>query len=388
MINYIKRMFSWGGYAGRREFLGFYVLPFGLFPLFVILPLLLFTWLDWSVGVGFKLWVVVVMLLIGVLSICAAARRLRHLGWPVGLTFLQLIPALNALVYVAEFILILMPSQKDVREETPAYLWCNLCIGIGGFLLPILLVAGMVLFATQAPSSFIKLLPQKQREATQSSLAAKTVSVPREIPPEIMVPVEKAPVQLARTKPLPMTLPAPKWTVIADRVQWQGTVSCDETCTQTLPQAAQCREYVSADQLARLCVFLVNKPNQPFEYHQVLIAPSRHISEYITFNYQFVPELLGHFKDGQLKELFYNFSENKVFFFYLTREGFVPDFSNRNHLPTQEHANISIALLSPDTWAPADFQANGSYSEGNPRKLSTPWTGFKVSDRWVRFAKI
>ena len=176
-MNYIKRCFSWNGIAGRKEFIGYYVLPFGLFSLSVILPACIAAWFAIPHSVVGKLWGLFVVLLTVVISVCAWARRLRHLEWPLWLVVLLLVPGMNLLVYVFAIVLGIVNPRISKPADQPSYLLPNLLIGIGGFLLPIFLVAGMVFLAIHYPSQLEKILPKNQKMLLENRRKNRTVSV-------------------------------------------------------------------------------------------------------------------------------------------------------------------------------------------------------------------
>ena len=176
-MNYIKRCFSWNGIAGRKEFIGYYVLPFGLFSFSAILPICIASWFGIPLGMGFKLWALFVVLLTVVISVCAWARRLRHLDWPLWLIILLLIPGTNLVVYVLAIVLGIVNPRTPKPADRPSYLLLNLLIGIGGLLLPIFLVAGMVFLAIYYPSQLEQILPENQKMLLENRRKNRSVAV-------------------------------------------------------------------------------------------------------------------------------------------------------------------------------------------------------------------
>lgn len=167
MMNYIRRTFSWKGFAGRREFLGYYFLIFGIFSIGVVLPMFIMSLMELNVDVGFKLWGLVVTLMMAVISLLLWVRRLRYLGWPIWISFLQLIPVLNGVVFVMGSLLLLICSGKNQQEESPNYMKFNLFVGIGGILLPIILLMGLVFMVKNHPEQARRLLLKKQGAVSQ-----------------------------------------------------------------------------------------------------------------------------------------------------------------------------------------------------------------------------
>lgn len=187
-MNYIKRCFSWKGIAGRKEFIGYYVLPLGLVSLGAVLPICIASWFNISLGTGFELWALFVVLLTIVISVCAWVRRLRHLDWPLWLVILLLIPGMNLLGYVFAIVLgVVNPSTPKLADQ-PSYLLPNLLIGIGGLLLPICLVFSMVFLAIYYPYQLEKILPQKHKIWIENRRQNRAVSVREQ--ENVMVPQE------------------------------------------------------------------------------------------------------------------------------------------------------------------------------------------------------
>ena len=380
-MNYIKRMFSWNGLANRCEFLGFWLISWViggvLFFLFLFITDL--QQIERTVSQEF---VAVCVLGIPMLAIqvCAAARRLRHIGWPTWLAFLFVAsgsaPMVGILVPLLELALALIPAIPDKPADKPSYFKQNLLVFI-----TVLCLAICPYLLLQAKH----ILARRAKTGTSTPRAA--IHTSSKIPAEIMVPKNlEEPKPLARTKPMPMQLPAPKVHVVANRVEWQRPAQdCDSVCQQIFPENDRCKQYLSPDEKAHLCIHLWHKPGFPFEYHQILVDPQHQITEYIVFNNAKLPLWLGHFKNNQLTELFYGSSVTETYFFHLTKEGFVPDFTSSNHFPTAQHANVSIVLTDRQTWVPIDFDEQGHSSRStSERELTTRWDGFNVPNQFVK----
>ncbi len=388
MIAYLKRMFSWNGYAGRREFLGFYLLPLGMFSLGVVLPAFVLAWQDVPMGAGWIWWIILVSVCISLMLVCAWARRLRHLEWPIWIAFFPLVPFVNVLVYLGGLVLLLTRSDGKVREEKPTYLFVNLLVTGVGLLVPVGLLCSMLWLLQSKPDLFIKMLPKRQvQTVVQQPLAGPSVPVAREplLPAaDTSQGLSAQTPALARTKPLPMQLPAPKATVLADKIEWkQPALACDAMCQAVFEGSHLCLQYMSPDEQARLCVHLWNNPGQREQFYQVLVNPQGQISEYLVFDETKRPVRLGHFRNGNLKELLEYRSETAVYFFHLAKDGFEPDFTNPSHLPGAEFADVSMVLLSPQSWAPLDVDETGTLTQGNERTLTTPWAGLTASTRFL-----
>ena len=384
------RLFSWQGYAGRKEFFGFWIMPLGVcFGVFFLSHFLGMS--DEQETQPFKEFFVLgaFALLAGIIHLFAAIRRLRHIGWPTWWASLFLAPGISKwaafFTFVLELLLLFVPGLAGKKEDEPTYLKPNLILGVSGILVVAVILGGLIV------NRQIKIHQIREQRKEEINLTrqhySQGIRTPTQIPSDIIQPKEVSRgIPSVRTKPMPMQLPAPKVVVVADRIAWKRPADdCDNTCQKVFPQDNRCKQYLSADGKAHLCVHLWHKPGFPFEYHQILVDPNEQITEYVVFNYDKRPVLLGHFRDNQLKELFYGSSADETYFFHLAKEGFVPDFTNYNHLPTPQYADVSILLTSPQTWVPVDFDEQGRSSRStSERELTTPWHGFNVSNQFLQ----
>ncbi len=176
-MNYIKRCFSWKGIAGRKEFIGYYVLPHGLLSLGGMLPICIAAWFATSLGRGFEWWLIFLALLMAIIFVCAVARRLRHLDWPLWLIILLLIPGMNLVVDVFTIVLGIVNPRTPKPADQPSYLLPNLLIGIGGLLLPLCLVGSIVFLAICYPAQLERILPEKQKIWIENRRKNRAVSV-------------------------------------------------------------------------------------------------------------------------------------------------------------------------------------------------------------------
>ncbi len=387
MIDYVMRMFSWKGCAGRKEFFGFWIMPLGIF--FAVI----FLYNFWGFITGKEVepfreifLVGALVLLTGSIHLFAAIRRLRHVGYPTWWASVFLAPGISwwagFFTLVLEIILLFVPALSDKKEDSPSYLKTNLILGLGGFLIVGLIFGSGVIYR-QVKIQQIK-SQQKQEVELLRKHYSNGINTSTQIPADIMVPKEPQTASLARTKPMPMQLPAPKLNVIAQRVAWKKTSACDSVCQQVFSNSSACTQYLSADGQARLCIHTRYDTHYGKAYHQLLVNPQGLVTEHIVFNDVKRPILLGHLRENKLKELFYGFSADETYFFHLAKDGFVPDFTNINHLPTAQYADISISLTDRQTWVPVDFDEQGRSSRStSERELTTPWSGLNVSSQFL-----
>ena len=389
MLNYLMRMFSWEGRAGRKEFFGFWLMPLGASMLLFLMYQVFGSAPSPDEESFHEIFIIAAFAWItAIIHTLAGMRRLRHIGWPTWLATLFLAPGfvqrIGFLIIILELLLVFMPPLSSKKADEPSYLKPNLIIGLSGFVI-IAVIYGSALGYRQIKYQQRKAQRKQEYQDLKNIYYPHGIHTPTEIPADIIVPKElDGGTPVARTKPMPMTIPAPKLTVLAERVSWQNPTRCDAICQQAAVDSTTCKQHLSSDGQARLCIYTRLDRYHGKEYHQLLVNPQHLATEHIVFNDIKRPIFLGHFRDNKLKELFYGSSPDETYFFHLAKEGFVPYFTVSNHLPTLQYADISILLLSPHAWVPVAFDEQGRSSRSSAeRDLSTPWDGLKVSNRYL-----
>lgn len=428
-MNYFKRMFSWKGEAGRLEFLGWQLLPCGLIGLFGIFPIVLNTWFAWNISYLPKLCGVFLLLLCLPLSICSVARRLRNVGWPVWLAFLFLIPVLNSLGILLILVLVLMPAATGKEAQQPTYFFPNCCVGIGGFLLPLILIFGMVILAKQNPQMFIKILPQKHVEEINAEMEKEKQTnqiLPNEDKlsptPQIAVPdtaaadssaLPTSPSQIRYTKnPYLMTsparaerpnmvqgersflfpeIPAPNTSVLAEHLKWDLTPqACDTQCGALYSlNSMACKQLTAVSKKARLCMIHILNKTGNRQVHQVVIDKYGMPLEDTLFEYN-RPVALARYQKGELMELFTKWSLDDIKFFRIIKP--IPtDWTDVNGKPSPYYTDITIQIY-PDqnkwvSFYQYDEQIDGAAGSvvqtPNEHTFTTPFNGFDPSTQFV-----
>lgn len=169
MGNYLQRMFSWKGYAGRAEYLGVTMLWIGILGIGWIFMLLGF---FWEVGVAHQILLgflfIIGFLFMLYLQICVLARRFRHLGWPAWLAFLiflNWVPVLNIVTTLLFILLFFIPSKKHEADE-PNYCAFNCAFSILSVLLSMFgFSSGFGWLIDHHPDTAAKMLPEYARES-------------------------------------------------------------------------------------------------------------------------------------------------------------------------------------------------------------------------------
>ena len=443
-MNYLKRMFSWKGEAGRLEFLGFQLLPFGLVGLFGILPIEISVWFGWDLPLLPKISGLLVGVWIVVISIFAMARRLRHLGWPVWISFLWLVPGINFFVCLLALVLIFVPSRPGKEAQRPPYFWPNFTISLIGILLPLFLIFGMVFLAKKNPSLFIKLRPQNQIEdlkqeqkqknadknenplsAFQSVGSAtgysedETADVAEDPlfkyatqPVERYLDTKDLSQQEHATKnPYLMTSPArtrtnkipgddremlysqieaPNTSVLADQLKWDLTPrTCDVCNAFSTPYSTGCKQFNLPSQKATLCVIPLLTKDGTKQIHQIVVDKYNMPLEDVLFERN-RPVALARYQRGVLRELFTQRSSDQLHFFRILKP-IATDWTDINGEPSPYYTDITIAIYPDENvWVPFysyDAQidgAQGSWTQDpNRHTFTTQFQGFNPSSRFV-----
>lgn len=174
-MNYLQRMFSWNGQAGRLEFFGCQLLGIGVIGLFYILPVELLIALDVKSKYITGCLAILVVLLVLVLNFLSSVRRLRHLNWPVWLAFLFFIPGLNILSPVFVLCLLLIPGADLQEPDTPSYFCFNLWMTIISMLIPLILLFGGIFLAKYYPQT-LRYMPAVRNAMEEQKLQQNSAS--------------------------------------------------------------------------------------------------------------------------------------------------------------------------------------------------------------------
>ena len=443
-MNYLKRMFSWKGEAGRLEFLGFQLLPFGLVGLFGILPIGISSWFEWNLPLLPKVSGFIIGVWIVVISVLAMARRLRHLGWPVWLAFLWLVPGINFFAFVFTLVLIFAPSRTGKEAQQPPYFWPNFTISLVGILLPLFLIFGLVFMAKKNPSLLIKLMPQAKVEAYKQEKAQKAaaknenpVNVPEsvglaagsteaqtaDIAEEPLLKYAMQPVETylkkkdlsqqehATKNPYLMTSPArtrtnkipgddhdmlysqieaPNTSVLADRLKWDMTPKTCGVCSAfATPYATGCTQFNMPSQKATLCIISLLSKEDTKQIHQIVVDKYNMPMEDVLFE-QNRPVALARYQRGVLRELFTQRFSDQLHFFRILKP-IETDWTDPNGEPSPYYTDITIQIYpNENAWVPFynyDARldgAQGSWTQDpNRHTFTTQFKDFNPSTRFV-----
>ena len=183
-MDYIKRMFSWNGYAGRKEYAGFFLLTLGILSLTIIVPILISGLFKLEIGNGYKTTAVIFSIISVVISFFASARRIRHIGFSpwlaVPVAVLSLLPSLSMIGFLLMALLCFVPSLKNPKlpADDKHFFSTNIAVFIAGFVAPIVFMLGLSYLVRTNPKA-LTVFPAFKQAAESDSYSKAGVNPDR-----------------------------------------------------------------------------------------------------------------------------------------------------------------------------------------------------------------
>ena len=392
-MDYLKRLFSWNGEAGRKEMLGFtvfcYLMPAGI----SICGIVFFSLLGlFGIHAELPKAVMVLFFLLGAACyICAAARRLRHIGlapyWSF-LTLLAVVPFVNLIVIAGQAALLFIPPLKNPNSQPRplSYMGRNIMISILTLVVPALLLMVLAIIAKQSPRSLAH-LPAVQERIKQEAVKQekkKKKSTETSLPvlqklwadkPQTGQSAHRLPPAAAVQQPEPKvpSLPAPNTVSLTEQVAWNPLPrACGKDCFQFISKDGQWMLNLTKDNK----FFVQNLQGQQGVLETILHS--------INGNDQWLIRRNG----GKITQILYRQDKGIVFFHKIKPNSYQREAELLNPMPTAQQAELSLMIL-PD----GRYRLFRFYPEKNPpfvyypfNTFSQPWNGFSASKWFIAAA--
>lgn len=389
-MDYLKRLFSWNGEAGRKEMLGFTVFSC-LMPAGISICCIIFFSLLGLFGIKAELpnAVMALFFLLGAACyICAAARRLRHIGWApywAFLTLLTVLPAVRLIVVAGQVALLFIPPLKNPspRPNPLSYMGRNIAVSVLTLAIPALLVMGLAMIAKKSPRSLANFPAVKEAINQKSAKQKQTKEQSDTLPPVMqklwarkqqagqqsahMLQANDTAQQAGQKAP---SLPAPNAVSLTEQIAWNPVPrSCGQDCFQFISRNGQWTLNLTKDDKT----FVQNLQGQQGLLETILYSTDGNGQWLIRRN------------GGKITQMLYRRDKGNVFFYKINPDSYQREAELINPMPTARQAELSF-IIFPD----GRYQLFRFYPDRNPpfiyyplNTFSGPWNGFSVSRRFI-----